>query len=115
MARYYGKIGFVFGSIETRPGIWQEDKAERNYYGDTLKRRLSWEKSSETINDTIKIANQISIIADEYAEKNFYAMKWAEWKGLKWEVTSAEVERPRIILTLGGVYKDTNKSGGKLT
>ena len=110
MARFYGKIGFIFGSIETRPGIWVESQAVRNYYGDVMKRRLSWEKSSETINDSIKIGNQFSILADEYAEEHLYAMKWIEWKGVKWKITSVEIERPRMILTIGDVYKETSKS-----
>ena len=68
MARFYGKIGFVFGSMETRPGIWVQNEAVRNYYGDVMKRRLTWEKG-EGANDNIKIANQFSIMADEYAEE----------------------------------------------
>lgn len=110
MARFYGRVGFIFGSIETRLGIWVENKSERNYYGDVMKRRLSWESSDSTINDSIKIGNQFSILADEYAEEHMYAMKWIEWKGVKWKITSVEIERPRMILTIGDVYKETSKS-----
>jgi hypothetical protein len=31
-------------------------------------------------------------------------MRWLEWKGTKWKVTSVEIERPRMILTIGDVY-----------
>ena len=105
MARYYGTIGFVLDHVKTAPGVWNEVVVKRNYYGDVMKRRVSWEKG-ESINDDVKINNQISILADEFAERNAYAMKWIEWKGVRWKVTSIEFERPRMILTIGDVYKD---------
>lgn len=108
MARFYGRIGFVFDHAEITPGVWKPAMAERNYYGDVMKRRLSWEKG-ESINDNIKIGNQFSILADEYAESYMYAMKWIEWKGVKWKITSVEIERPRMILTIGDVYNETEQ------
>lgn len=105
MARFYGAVGFVLGHMETSPGINKEVISVRNYYGDVMKRRMSWEKG-ESINDNIKLNNQISILADEYAESHMYAMKWVEWKGTKWKVSSVEFERPRMILTIGDVYNE---------
>lgn len=105
MARFYGAIGFTFGTCETSPGVWTDVISVRNYYGDTMKRRTSWEKG-ESINDNIKINNQISILADEYAERNAYSMKWVEWKGVKWKISSIEFERPRMILTIGDIYTE---------
>ena len=105
MARFYGKIGFVLDHVEITPGNWKPAMAERYYYGDVMKRRLSWEKG-ESINDNIKIGNQFSVLADEYAETHMYAMKWIEWKGVKWKITSVEIERPRMILTIGDVYNE---------
>lgn len=105
MARFYGAIGFTMGTMETKPGVWTDVITVRNYYGDVMKRRLSWEKG-ESINDNIKIGNQFSILADEYAETHMYAMKWIEWKGAKWKISSVEIERPRMILTIGDVYNE---------
>lgn len=108
MARFYGKIGFVLDHAEITPGVWKPSIKVRYYYGDVMKRRLSWEKG-ESINDNIKIGNQFSILADEYAETHMYAMKWIEWKGAKWKITSVEIERPRMILTIGDVYNETEQ------
>lgn len=108
MARFYGKVGFMIGSIETKPGVYTDVISERNYYGDVMKRHIGWEKG-ESINDNVKINNQISILADEYAEQNMYAMKYVVWKGIKWKVSGIEVERPRMILTIGDVYNETEK------
>lgn len=106
MARFYGRIGFVLDHVEIVPGVWKPSLQIRYYYGDVMKRRLSWEKG-ESINDDIKIGNQFSILADEYAETHMYAMKWIEWKGVKWKITSIEIERPRMILTIGDIYNET--------
>lgn len=108
MARFYGKVGFMIGSIETKPGVYTDVISERNYYGDVMKRHIGWEKG-ESINDNIKINNQISILADEYAEQNMYAMKYVVWKGIKWKVSGIEIERPRMILTIGDVYNEIEK------
>ena len=109
MARFYGPIGFTYGTVESKPGVWTDSITVRNYYGDTMKRRLSWEKGSDTINDDIKIANQISIVADEFAEQHAYAMKWVLYKGVKWKISSIEFERPRMILTLGDIFNEVTQ------
>ena len=114
MSRYYGKVGFTLGSQEIRPGVYKELITERYYKGDVMKRRQNWENGT-SINDNFKIANQISILADEYAEMNLYAIKYAEWMGTKWKVSSIEVERPRMIITLGGPWTEesSNKENGE--
>lgn len=102
MARYSGKIGFAVQK-ETAPGVWTEKIIERIYYGDVLRnsRRL---QSSGDLNDDIEISNRLSIIADPYAYENFHAMRYAVFMGSKWKVSDAEVEYPRLILSLGGLY-----------
>lgn len=102
MAKFYGAIGYG-KSIETSPGVWEDQITERMYYGDLIRnsRRL---QSSGNLNDNINISNQISIIADPYANENFHLMKYASFMGTKWKITDIEVQYPRLILTVGGVY-----------
>lgn len=102
MAKFYGKIGFA-KQYEGRPGVHKEDIVERDYFGELIRnsRRL---QSSEYLNDNINIANEISIIADPYACTNFHSMRYVEFMGAKWKVSSVEVQYPRLLLTLGGVY-----------
>lgn len=102
MAKFYGKIGFG-KTVETEPGVFEEEFTSRNYYGDTI-RNSRMLQSSDSINDNINIANQISILADPFAKDNFHTIRYAEYMGTKWKVTTAEVLFPRILLTLGGVY-----------
>lgn len=105
MAKFYGKVGFALGSIETSPGIWNMKYDERNYYGDILKDSRNWE-SSESTNDNLIVTNRISIMADPYAYKHLGAMRYIELYGEKWLIKSTEIARPRLVLTLGGVFTD---------
>lgn len=102
MAKFYGVIGYA-ETVETAPGVWTEQIIERNYYGDLIRnmRRL---EAKNRLNDDINIANEISILADPYANENFHAMRYVEFMGTKWKITSVEVRYPRLILTVGGVY-----------
>lgn len=102
MAKFYGVVGFV-DTIETEPGIWEEKVTERTYSGDLVRnsRRL---QSSDSVNESITISNEISIIADPYAEQNFHAIRYAVFMGTKWKIESVDVQYPRLTLTMGGKY-----------
>lgn len=102
MAKFYGVIGFAETEV-TSPGVWKERITERNYYGDLVRntRRL---QTTDQINDNINIANEISIVSDPYANEHFHAMRYAEFQGAKWKITNVQVQYPRLILTVGGVY-----------
>lgn len=102
MAKWYGMIGYA-ETVETEPGVWEEQITERSYYGDLIRntRRL---QTSGGVNDNINLSNQISILADPYANQNFHAMRYAEFMGTKWKIETVEVQYPRLILTIGGVY-----------
>lgn len=103
MAKFYGPIGYA-ETIETSPGVWIDRIIERNYYGELKRNTSRWTVSSDSVNDDLNINNQISIISDPYAVSNFHSMKYIEFMGTKWKITNVEVLRPRLILTIGGVY-----------
>lgn len=102
MAKFYGMIGFA-DQIEEAPGVWIDKITVQSYYGDLIRntRKL---QSRDQLNDNIDIANDISIIADPYAVENFHKMRYVEFMGTKWKITSVEVHYPRLILTVGGVW-----------
>lgn len=104
MAKWYGEIGFA-ETVETRPGVWVEQITKRNYYGDQtrLTRRL---ESSGGVNDNINVSNILSIVSDPYANEHFHSMRYVKFAGTAWKVTNVEVQYPRLLLTLGGVYTD---------
>lgn len=104
MPKWYGKIGYGV-TEETSPGVWTEEIVERQYYGDII-RNLRRLETSDQVNDNVSVSNEISIVSDPYAFENFHSIRWVEFMGSKWKVTSVEVQYPRLLLSLGGVYND---------
>lgn len=104
MAKYFGKIGFT-ETVETLPGVWKEEVVEHQYYGDVTRNMSSrHESQSNELNDNIRVSNQISILADPFAFHNFQSIRYITWMDTKWKVSNVEVQYPRLILELGGVY-----------
>ena len=102
MGKWAGKIGFAVPK-ETTPGVWKDEIVQRTYYGD-MTRNIRRLQSSGNFNDNLVIANELSIIADPYANENFHAIRYAEFMGTKWKISSVQVQFPRLILELGEVY-----------
>lgn len=110
MARFGGKIGF--GESAENPagsGVWKDVITEFTYFGDVVKnaRRL---QEGEKVNNDITLENSISVVADEFANEHIFAMRYVEWRGQRWTVSKVEVEHPRLILRLGGVYNGPGPS-----
>lgn len=102
MGRYYGAIGYA-ETVETAPGVWAEQIVERVYFGD-LVRNFGKVQKADKLNDDIDISNEISIVSDPYAVNNFHSMRYITYMGAKWKVNSVEVQFPRLILSIGGLY-----------
>lgn len=104
MAKFYGGVGY--GEAVENPagsGIYVDVITERQCYGDIVRNSRSLE-SGQYLNNDISVGNSISIVADAYASEHFHAIKYVRWAGARWIVTSVEVQRPRLILQLGGVF-----------
>jgi hypothetical protein len=104
MAKFYGEIGYG-ETVETPPGsgVWIDQITEFSYYGDVIRntRRLS---EGESVNNDLSVNNSISIVADAYANEHFFAIRYIRWMGSLWTVSDVEVQAPRLLLRLGGVY-----------
>lgn len=102
--RFYGNVGY--GVTEENPadsGIWVNVVTEMSYYG-TVIRNTRKRDPGEGLNDDISVGNSISIIADEYAFEHWFQIIYVAWEGVLWTVPSVEVQRPRLILSIGKVY-----------
>lgn len=105
MAKFRGVVGFA-ETVEKEPGVHVEKIVKRRYAGD-LHRNSRRLESSGNINDNINISNEISILADAYAFHHFHAMRYVEFEGAKWKVATVDAtKRPRLVLTLGGLYNE---------
>lgn len=103
MAKYYGKVGYV-KTVEIEPGLWDEQPTESEYFGDTLQNTIRSTMPIDSTNRDFILNVQISIVADPYAIDHFSEIRYAEYMGTMWSVTSANPQYPRILLTLGGLY-----------
>lgn len=101
MPKIFGVIGFA--TLNNSNGVWSEDIYESSYYMDLI-RNSRYLQTTNQVNDDISVSNEISIVADPYAKNNFHMIRYVEFMGTKWKVTSVNVQQPRLILTLGGVY-----------
>lgn len=102
MAKWFGTIGFA-DTVEIRPGVWEEQITEAKYYGDVIKNSRILQ-TGDQVNDSINIANQFSIVADPFAKNHFHKMRYIEYLGAKWKISTVEDQRPRLILTIGGLW-----------
>lgn len=102
MAKFSGKIGYSH-TTETAPGVHEEIITERVYYGDIVQNRRLLQ-ADDQVNPGVALGNSISIVADAYANENFFAIRYVDWAGVRWTAQDVEVQPPRLILRLGGVY-----------
>ena len=105
MGKYAGNIVF-FINEEVEPGIWEEHIVARKYYGDVKRLGAYTQASKYGVGYNFTLNNQLSILADPFANENLYRIRYAEYMGTKWIIQSAEVRDHRLILTLGGEYHE---------
>lgn len=111
MARFYGAIGFI-ETVDDGTGIWEEKTTVRYYYGDLNNNVRRWEAQNEySANDDLSLNNNISILADAFAYSNLSAMKWVEFLGQRWKITSVELSFPRITIYFGGRWNGADETG----
>jgi len=104
MTRFSGLVGYNLGKTEIRPGVWEDTIEEKSYFGDVRNPRRQVSERDDSVHSDFRLSNIIEIVADEFANNNFYAIKYVNWKGKNWVVESVEIRRPRLHLRLGGIY-----------
>lgn len=106
MAKFFGAVGYAQGTVEKKPGVWEDAIIEKQYFGDVIRNTRALE-DADKVNMDITVGNSISIVADAYANDHFFAIRYVSWAGALWTVSNVEVQSPRLILRLGGVYNGT--------
>lgn len=102
MARFYGAVGYT-NDEEVAVDVHVENPIERMYKGELLRHNRNLQKGIG-LNDDVVLTNQISILADAYANNHMHTIRYVKWRGTAWKVSGVEAQPPRLILTLGGVY-----------
>lgn len=104
MTRFYGEVGY--GVTEENPsgsGKHVPVITEQAYYGE-ITRITKQHEPGEKVNSDLSAGVTISILADQYATEHFLNIKYLRWEGVLWTVTNVKVQRPRLIIEIGGVY-----------
>lgn len=101
--KFSGTIGFWEKDVEVTPGVWKPYIVEKPYVGDIMRSYRKFD-SSQYQNDDFRLNNQISILSDIYARKNFTSIRYVNWNGVKFKVSTVEINYPRLTLEIGGVY-----------
>jgi hypothetical protein len=102
MSRYAGLVGYVTQE-ESVPGVWSPVDKSVMMKGDLI-RQSSSVQNGDKVNSDVSLNHRVSLLGDSYAFNNYFNLKWIELDGLKWEASSIELQRPRIIVTVGGVW-----------
>lgn len=103
--KFSGIVGFKVGENEVCPGVWKPEIVERPYLGDVL-RNTRRNQQTDKQNTDLTINNQISMPSDLYMQQNWNNVCYVIWNGVKWSVSSVEINYPRITFDLGGVYNE---------
>lgn len=107
--KFSGEIGFWVDEIETEPGIWRGEIMERHYVGEVLRNTRSFQQASDQMNDEFRVSNRISILSDMHMRQNWASIRYVVWNGQKLKVTNVEINYPRLILDIGGIYNGEDK------
>ena len=102
MAKWHGVVGYAV-TEETVPGVWKEIIEDHEYSGDLIPNRRQLQ-NDQKVNDDVTLSNELSIVADPFAYENYLSIRYVTVMGHKWKVNSVEVQYPRLVLSLGGVW-----------
>lgn len=102
MARFTGLVGYVTQE-EKVPGVWSQVETQRMMKGDVIS-QSSHSQNGDKLNSDITLNQRVSLLGDLYAFNNYYNLKWIKIHGRKWTVSSVEIQRPRIIVAVGGLW-----------
>lgn len=110
MAKFSGLVGYGT-HVEIKPGVWENQEKTQMMKGDFLRQNASVAASNRTssmntgkVNADVTLNHRVSLIGDAYSFDNYYNMKWIMIDGRKWGISDIEVQRPRLIVSLGGVW-----------
>lgn len=102
MSKFWGKIGINRGPKEGDPGIFKQVIEEAEVAGEIRNLGARWQ--NHELGDTVSARHVLSIVTPEDSIVEFTEVVYVWWQGRKWSVIAIEYKRPRIELTLGGLY-----------
>lgn len=102
MARFSGILGINRGPVEVSPGIYKPQIEEIVVTGEIRQEQLSWGQAN--LREGLRARHVLSIVTPDDGELGFGEVEYIEWQGKKWDVISVAYKRPRLELSMGGIY-----------
>jgi len=108
MTKFAGLVGYVTQE-ETVPGVWAPVETSIMMRGDIISQSYTngnGSRISDTgkVNDDITLNHRVSLLGDAYAFDNYFDLKWIQIGGRKLEISSIELRRPRLTVSIGGLW-----------
>ena len=100
--KWFGYIAYSREYTE-EPGVYENDLLVKPYYGDVIKLHKK-DATAQQITNNFGISDQLSVISDPYLVENFHKIAYVTYLGIKWRVSSVDVDYPRVTLSFGEVY-----------
>ena len=67
-------------------------------------------QQGESVNDDYKLSNKFSVLAcDAFTLSHLNSIIYLEYLNVKWKVTSVDIQRPRLVISIGGEYNDVDQ------
>jgi len=104
MSRFWGNVGINRGYVETAPGVHTEDIVEIEVMGEM--RNIGARLPNANQREGVTARHVLSLINPEDFEIDFTEAVYIWWQNRKWAVVAIEYKRPRVELSLGGLYND---------
>ncbi len=102
MTKFRGSIGINRGSVETSPGIFEATIEDVEVTGEIRNIRSRWPNHGQ--GEEVSARHVLSIVTPEDSVIDYTEVVYIWWQGRKWSVRAIEYKRPRIELSLGGLY-----------
>lgn len=102
MARFWGTIGLNRGFVEGPPGVYKPTVEEIEVTGELRQERLSWGQAN--LREGLRAGHILSIVTPDDGEIDFGEVEYIVWQGKKWDVVKVVYKRPRVELSMGGLY-----------
>ena len=102
--RVSGVIGYGIPT-KIHPGVVDDVIVERKFRGETVRPPSSGpDESAQKVNDDLRVSATISVVAGAYHSAHVHQIRYISWQGQLWKVSNVDVNHPRLIMRLGGLY-----------
>jgi len=102
--RVSGVIGYGIPT-KIRPGVVEDVIVEKKFRGETVRPPSSGPDETAKVNDDLHVGVTISVVATAYHNTHVHLLRYISWQGQLWKVSNVEVQHPRLIMRLGGLYR----------